>query len=118
MKRRGRVFRVRSKPSKQPLGLVARGVPIEKVRAKRAMHSDWARGVAGAWSRRRREAAPGEVQLQKKKFSPHIRSIPPLEDHQWSSSTGGPLSADFQFGSIFSSRDPPLAEVYPHTYAR
>ena len=60
----GRVFRVRSKPSKQPLGLVARGVPIEKVRAKRAMHSDWARGVAGAWSRRRREAAPGEVQLQ------------------------------------------------------
>ena len=41
MKRRGRVFRVRSKPSKQPLGLVARGVPIEKVRAKRAMHSDW-----------------------------------------------------------------------------
>ena len=49
MKRRGRVFRVRSKPSKQPLGLVARGVPIEKVRAKRAMHSDWARGVAGAW---------------------------------------------------------------------
>ena len=75
MKRRGRVFRVRSKPSKQPLGLVARGVPIEKVRAKRAMHSDWARGVAGAWSRRRREAAPGEVQLQKKKF---IR-VPPLK---------------------------------------
>ena len=37
----GHVFRVRSKPSKQPLGLVARGVPIEKVRAKRAMHSDW-----------------------------------------------------------------------------
>ena len=24
------VFRVRSKPSKQPLGLVARGVPIER----------------------------------------------------------------------------------------
>ena len=60
----GHVFRVRSKPSKQSLGLVARGVPIEKVRAKRAMHSDWARGVAGAWSRRPREAAPGEVQLQ------------------------------------------------------
>ena len=60
----GRVFRVRTKPSKQPRGLVARGVPIEKVRAKRAMHSDWARGVAGAWSRRHREAAPGEVQLQ------------------------------------------------------
>merc|ERR1712120_26209 len=38
----GRVFRVRTKPSKQPLGLVARGVPIEKVRAKRAMHLDWA----------------------------------------------------------------------------
>ena len=38
---RNRVFRVRSKPSKQPLGLVVRGVPIEKVRAKRAMHSDW-----------------------------------------------------------------------------
>ena len=37
----GRVFRVRTKPSKQPLGLVARGVPIEKVWAKRAMHSDW-----------------------------------------------------------------------------
>ena len=37
----GRVFRVQTKPSKQPLGLVARGVPIEKVRAKRAMHSDW-----------------------------------------------------------------------------
>ena len=37
----GHVFRVRSKPSKQPLGLVARGVPIEKVQAKRAMHSDW-----------------------------------------------------------------------------
>ena len=34
----GHVFRVRSKPSKQPLGLVARGVPIEKVRA---MHLDW-----------------------------------------------------------------------------
>ena len=34
-------IRVRTKPSKQPLGLVARGVPIEKVRAKRAMHSDW-----------------------------------------------------------------------------
>ena len=60
----GRVFRVRSKPSKQPLGLVARGVPIEKVQAKRAMHSDRARGVAGAWSLRRRKAAPGEVQLQ------------------------------------------------------
>merc|ERR1711942_439248 len=60
----GRVFRVRSKPSKQPLGLVTCGLPIEKVRAKRAMHLDWARGVAGAWSRRRREAAPGEVQLQ------------------------------------------------------
>ena len=63
MKRRGRVFRVRSKPSKQPLGLVARGVPIEKVRAKRAMHWDWARGVAGAWSRSHPEGAPGEVQL-------------------------------------------------------
>ena len=37
----GRVFRARSKPSKQPLGLVARGVPIEKVQAKRTMHSDW-----------------------------------------------------------------------------
>ena len=60
----GHVFMVRTKPSKQPLGLVAHGVPIEKVRAKRAMHSDWARGVAGAWSRRRREAAPGVVQLQ------------------------------------------------------
>ena len=71
----GHVFRVRTKPLKQPLGLVARGVPIEKVRAKRAMHSDWACGVAGAWSRRHREAAPGEVQLQKKKF---IR-VPPLK---------------------------------------
>ena len=37
----GHVFRVRTKPSKQPLGLVACGVPIEKVQAKRAMHSDW-----------------------------------------------------------------------------
>ena len=37
----GHVFRVRSKPSKQPLGPVNMGVPIEKVRAKRAMHSDW-----------------------------------------------------------------------------
>ena len=66
---------VQSKPSKQPLWLVARGVPIEKVQVKQAMHSDWARGVAGAWSHRRREAAPGEVQLQKKKF---IR-VPPLK---------------------------------------
>ena len=41
MKRRGCVFRVRSKPLEQPLGLVACGVPIEKVRAKRAMHLDW-----------------------------------------------------------------------------
>ena len=39
---------VRTKPSKQPLGLVARGVPIEKVQAKRAMHSDWAHGAASA----------------------------------------------------------------------
>ena len=39
--RQGHVFMVRTKPSKQPLGLVAHGVPIEKVRAKRAMHSDW-----------------------------------------------------------------------------
>ena len=39
---------VQTKPLKQPLGLVARGVPIEKVRAKRVMHSDWARGATGA----------------------------------------------------------------------
>ena len=39
--RQGHVFMVRTKPSKQPLGLVTRGVPIEKVRAKRVMHSDW-----------------------------------------------------------------------------
>ena len=32
---------VRTKPLKQPLKLVVLGVPIEKVRAKRAMHSDW-----------------------------------------------------------------------------
>ena len=37
----GHVFRVQTKPSKQPLGLVVFGVPIEKVRVKRAMHSDW-----------------------------------------------------------------------------
>ena len=37
----GHVFMVQTKPSKQPLGPVAHGVPIEKVRAKRAMHSDW-----------------------------------------------------------------------------
>ena len=30
----GHLFMVRTKPSKQPLGLVVRGVPIEKVRAK------------------------------------------------------------------------------------
>ena len=41
MKRRGRVFRVRSKPSKQPLGPVNMEVPIENVQAKPAMHSDW-----------------------------------------------------------------------------
>ena len=34
----GHLLRVQSKPSKQPLGLVTHGVPIEKVRA---MHSDW-----------------------------------------------------------------------------
>ena len=45
--RQGHVFMVRTKPSKQPLGLVAHGVPIEKVRAKWAMHSDWACGAAG-----------------------------------------------------------------------
>ena len=73
----GRVFRVRSKPSKQPLGLVARGVPIEKVRAKRAMHSDWARGVAGAWSR---EAAPGEVQLQTRPWVLHTFEEERLRD--------------------------------------
>ena len=37
----GHVFMVRTKPSKQLLGLVAHGVPIEKVRGKRAMHLDW-----------------------------------------------------------------------------
>ena len=42
--RQGHVFMVQTKPSKQPLGLVARGVPIEKVRV---MHSDWARGATG-----------------------------------------------------------------------
>ena len=36
----GHVFRVQSKPSKQPLGLVNMGVPIEKVQAKRVMHPD------------------------------------------------------------------------------
>ena len=39
--RQGHVFMVQSKPLKQPLGLVAHGLPIKKVRAKRAMHSDW-----------------------------------------------------------------------------
>ena len=37
----GHVFMVQTKPSKQPLRLVVHGVPIEKVRAKRTMHSDW-----------------------------------------------------------------------------
>ena len=32
--RQGHVFMVQTKFSKQPLGLVVRGVPIEKVRAK------------------------------------------------------------------------------------
>ena len=39
--RQSHVFMVQTKPSKKPLGPVVRGVPIEKVRAKRAMHSDW-----------------------------------------------------------------------------
>ena len=39
--RQGHVFMVQTKPLKAPLGLVACGVPIEKVRAKRAMRSDW-----------------------------------------------------------------------------
>ena len=39
--RQGHIFMVRTKPLKQPLGLVAHGVPIENVRAKQAMHSDW-----------------------------------------------------------------------------
>ena len=47
------VFMVWTKPSKQPLGVVACGVPIEKLRAKRAMHSDWARGATGALKGRR-----------------------------------------------------------------
>ena len=34
-------IRVQTKPSKQPLGLVNMGVPIEKGRAKQAMHLDW-----------------------------------------------------------------------------
>ena len=39
---------VRTKPSKQPLGLVVHGVPIEKVWPKATRHSDWARGAASA----------------------------------------------------------------------
>ena len=38
---------VRSKPSKQPFGLVVHGVPIEKVWPKAMRHSDWAHGAAG-----------------------------------------------------------------------
>ena len=39
---------VRTKPSKQPLGLVARGVPIEKVSPKAMWHSEWECGAAGS----------------------------------------------------------------------
>ena len=46
--RQGHVFMVRTKPSKQPLGLVAHGVPKEKVWMKAMRYWDWALGAAGA----------------------------------------------------------------------
>ena len=46
--RQGHVFMVRTKPSKQPLGLVTCGVPIEKVWPKALRPSDWACEATGA----------------------------------------------------------------------
>ena len=57
------------------------------------------------------------IMIKNLHFSSHIHGIPPLEDHQWRPATGVPLSADFQFGSIFSSRDLPLAECLQLTPA-
>ena len=39
--RQGHISIVQTKPLKQPLRLVTHGVPIEKVQAMQAMHSDW-----------------------------------------------------------------------------